>query len=128
MTELTFLIELLLNHDLPKETKDLIACRIKDVEAALILKDIGRSQPLTNPISSVAAHYPMSSQAPSTMALLAKHGDIPQVAMPSIPQQEPVAQIAQTSATAAAMASRNEAINASIAGKTDKITGRPRKW
>lgn len=36
MSELSFLIELLLNHDLQKVTKDLVAERIKEVEASLI--------------------------------------------------------------------------------------------
>lgn len=36
MTELTFLIELLLHHELPAATKDLIAERIKEVEGVLV--------------------------------------------------------------------------------------------
>jgi hypothetical protein len=123
MSELSFLIELLLNHDLQKVTKDLVASRIKEVEAAITSKP----QPFY-PTTFTAATIPMPQQAPSTLALMAKHGDLPPVPTPVMPPIEPVAQIAQTAATAAAMNSRHAAIAASIAGATDKTTGRPRKF
>lgn len=71
MTELSFLIDLLLNHELSKETKSLIASRIKDVE-----------QNLTQPrvaTTGFISHMPLVGppQAASTLALMAKHGDIP---------------------------------------------------
>lgn len=123
MTELSFLIELLLNHELSKITKDLIASRIKEVESNLVAK----------PMQQLTAHYipPPSvlKQAPSTLALMAKHGDIPNlVPVPDMPVIPPVEQVAQTPATAAAMNSRNQAIAESISGKIDKTTGRPKKW
>lgn len=130
MTELSFLIDLLLNHELQKPTKDAIADRIKEVESKLTTNGAGsHGSHLQSWNNQLPQNVPQ--QAASTLALMAKHGDIPYIAsppMPPIPKTEPVAQIAQTVATAAAMMSRNAAISDSIAGKTDKSTGRPRKF
>lgn len=119
MTELSFLIELLLNHDLKKETKDALAARIRAVEETLTQAPVLR-------IPYVAPSGPQ--QAASTLALMAKHGDLPKIVPVEMPPIEQVAHIAQTPATAAAMNSRNSAIAESIAGKIDKQTGRPRKF
>lgn len=131
MTELSFLIELLLNHDLPKETKDLIATRIRDVEQDIRKPlDIlhGRT---ANPYVSNGA----PKQAASTLAAMARHGDlpvIPAVELPPIPQA-PIEQIAQTPAAAAALIARNEAINKAanskpLNGIPEKGRTSPRKW
>jgi hypothetical protein len=72
MTELSFLIELLLNHDLPKATKDLIASRIKEVEQTLTATRIPFVA--TSQVQNVP---PKLQQAASTLAAMAKHGDIP---------------------------------------------------
>lgn len=121
MTELSFLIDLLLNHKLPKPTKDLIAKRIEDVESRMI------SHAQTMPPAPNRVSNP-NVQAASTLALMAKHGEtngyIAQVPI----EPETVAVIAQTPQASAAMESRNIAIAESIAGKVDKTTGRPRKW
>lgn len=130
MTELSFLIELLLEHELKADTKKAIAARIKDVES-----DISQNMIHKQPSVSPVIQYPkgqtnnVGTQAPSTLALMAKHGDIePAPVMPPIPEPMPVTQVAHTPAAAAAMNSRNAAISASIAGKVDKTTGRPKKW
>lgn len=130
MTELSFLIELLLNHDLPKATKDLIASRIKEVEQMLTITRM--VLPATAQIQTLP---PKLQQAPSTLAAMARHGDIPNfpgaatfVTPPIEAAPMPVEVIAQTPQTAAAMNSRNQAIAESIAGKIDKTTGRPKKW
>jgi hypothetical protein len=60
----------------------------------------------------------LANQAPSTQKALLANPDL-------LPKVE---QIAQTPATMAAMASREQAIAESIAGKVDKVTGRPRKF
>jgi len=124
MSELGNYIELLLHHELKTETKDLLASWIKEVEVNLVSKPQG-SQPM-----QVNWQPPGPKQAASTLALMAKHGDIPNLVpapdMPVIP--EPVVQIAQTPLAAAAMNSRNQAISESINGKIDKTTGRPKKW
>lgn len=57
MTELSFLIELLLNHKLPKKTKDIIAERVKTIQAQPITVN---SRPMPLPI--------VSGQAPSMQA------------------------------------------------------------
>lgn len=119
-SELSFLIELLLKHKLPSATLDLIAERIKDVEVMLTTH---RSPMQISPKPAISLPF---QQAPSTQALLDKHAAMGIVGPVSEPQ--PVAVIAQTQAAAAAMASRQQAIAESIAGKTDKTTGRPRKF
>lgn len=86
MTELSFLIELLLNHELKKETKDLIAGRIKEVEANLI--PMRPSMPIITtqlPISN--GGYGPSPQAASTVAAMARHGGAPNT--PVIPDSPP---------------------------------------
>lgn len=103
MTELSFLIDLLLNHKLPKATRDAVAERIRDVEVA----------------APVRPHMPVIPQALSSRDVAARH---PEVA------PEPVAVVAQNATTQAALASRQQAIAESMAGKVDKTTGRPRKF
>lgn len=133
MSELSFLIELLLNHDLKKETKDALAIRIKEVEGAL--------QPVRIPYMQQASYPGMvnpvigpTAQAPSTLALMAKHGDLPPMIpapqMPPIPQP---AMIAQTPGAVAAMNARNEALAGSLGsgpftGKPEKGRTSPRKF
>lgn len=88
MTELSFLIELLLNHELKKETKDLIAGRIKEVEANLI--PMRPSMPLITgslPISN--GGYGPSPQAASTMAAMARHEGIIAAPINGIPPLAP---------------------------------------
>ncbi len=114
MTELTFLVELLLNHKLQKATKDAVAARLKEVEASMAQRSqifSGAMPPPGKPVSSrdVAVRHPDLVAAPP-------------------PEPEPVVNIAQTPAASAAMASRQQAINESLAGKIDKTTGRPKKW
>lgn len=123
MTELSFLIELLLNHDLPKATKDLIALRIKEVEVKLTSHTVTYSP--TPPI--VLTNGP--KQAPSTLAAMARHdGTIVSLPIVNEPPPVPVEVIAQTPQTAAAMNSRNQAIADAISGKIDKVSGKPKKW
>jgi len=110
-TELSFLIDLLLNHKLPKSVRDLLSTRIKDVEANLNIAP--RMQRPQGP-----------AQAASTVALLEKHGPLPVIEMPPVP----VENIAQTPETASAMISRNQAINDAISGKVEKGRTSPRKW
>lgn len=120
MTELSFLIDLLLNHKLPKATKELIMSRIKDVEMSITSK-LPQAH-LIRPIQSPTA------QAPSTMALMAKHGDLPAIETPIMPIPEPVAVIAHTPAAAAAMQSRSQAISHALSGIPEKGATKPRKW
>lgn len=126
MSELSFLIELLLNHDLPKMTKDLIAQRIKDVE----VKISEAQYPVAKPVSVPVA---VRQQAPSTLAAMARHGDIPAIPVVELPPVVPVEQIAQTPEASAGLARRNQLINAAISGQIGEVsTGKnsrgPRKF
>ena len=69
MTELSFLLDLLLNHKLPKPVRAAVTARIKDVE--------GRLSPTLerrpNPASG-------ATQPPSTLAALARQEPLPVIA------------------------------------------------
>ncbi len=122
-TELSFLLDLLLNHKLPKPTKDAVAERIKVVEEDM-REMFAASGIRSAPIPQVQAvlDRAIANQAPSMQAIMARNPDL--VAAPPIP----VENIAQTPAAQAAMASRQSAIAESMAGKVDKVSGRPRKF
>lgn len=113
MTELAFLLDLLLNHRLPAATKAAISERLKEVEKTLA----------PNPrVAAVQAVMPqLANQAPSTIAALMKHPDLMEKAVP-------VEAIAQTPATAAALASREQAIQQAMSGKVEKGRTSPRKF
>jgi hypothetical protein len=118
MSELGNYIELLLHHEIPKETKDLIATWIKEVEANLVSRPQQQAAYIPRQIGPV--------QAPSTLAAMARHGDISHVVPATDMPVEPVTQIAQTAATALALQETNKM----RAGIKPPITseGRPRKF
>jgi len=116
MTELGFLLELFLNHRLPKSTKDLVAQRIKEVEQELTKYD--SFPPPQPPRMQVGA---ISNQAPSTQAILARNPDLAIAA-------QPVAVIAQTPAAQAAMAGREATIKQAMSGKPAPGETKPRKF
>lgn len=121
-TELSFLIDLLINPRDPEQLKRDLAERIKEVEIMMTQPRVtsGYIQPIVPP---------KLTQAPSTLAAMARHGDIAHIVNePLKVDMQQVEVIAQTPQTAAAMASRQQAIAESIAGKVDKTTGRPKKW
>lgn len=109
MSELSFLLTLLLDHKLSTEVKGLIKERIKEIEF----------KPQINQAAPVLAQKAiLSGQAPSTIANLMK---------------EPSAQanpemIAVTPAASQAMASRQEAIALAMSGKPEKGRQSPRKF
>jgi hypothetical protein len=128
MTELSFLVELLLNHKLQKSTKDIIAARLKEVE-----EGYGQRGAYVAPVKAQPIPPALVGQAPSTIAAMMRHASVEtdQLPIPMKASQDdplPVAVVAQTAATMAAMNSRQQAIGESMAGKVDKTTGRPRKW
>lgn len=149
MTELSFLIELLLNHRLPKPTRDLVASRIKEVEAshgpsALAPPPIQSPSGITIPSPSYVQHATArpskTAQSPSMAAKVAameaeeaaKRGLPPpppvEVAQPSQATQ-PVT-IAQTPIAVNAMNERNNLINKAInqnAGVFEKGSTGPMK-
>ena len=130
-TELGFLLDLLLNHKLPKPTKDAVAGRIREVETQLSVPS-ARFGPIPDRLPNVQSSTTVSLQAPSMQAIMARNPDLvqqsPTIGLTIREVEQPVAVVAQTQATAAAMASRQQAISESLAGKVDKTTGRPRKF
>ena len=123
MTELSFLVELLLNHKLPKVTKDLVASRIKEVEQSFGQ----RPQPYVQ-----AVRPNPTGQAASTLAAMERHANSTGLSgvTASHHVEAPLEQgvMVSTPAAAAAVASRQQAINAALSGKIDKVNGRPRKF
>lgn len=115
MTELSFLVELLLNHKLPKVTRDAVASRIRAVEASGFALT-----PSQVPWPKTAPPANLTNQAASTLALMAKHNIEP----PPVP----VDQVAQTPAAVAAINARQEAINQALSGKPAKGQTSPRKF
>lgn len=138
MTELTFLVDLLLEHDLKPETKKAIAGRMRDVEEEITKRIV---QPVTHGYSQVpnvsqhnfqpntwTSNTTAPQQAPSTLAKMMLHGDIPSVPLAPPIESAKVEIIAHTPQAAAAMQSRQQVIADSLSGKVDKVTGRPRKF
>lgn len=133
MTELTFLLDLLLNHKLPMATKVAVTERIKEVEARLAQGySIPRNADPRPNIAAVPAH--LANQAPSTIAAMMKHPDLVAQMSPTIgiapqePSVAPVQVIAQTPAAQAALNARQEAINGALSGKPEKGRTSPRKF
>jgi hypothetical protein len=127
MTELGFLIDLLLNHKLPKVTRDAVAMRLKDVETALSAN--ARMPVLAAPKPQIQVPAHLQGQAPSTIAAMMKHeaqGAV--IDPPTSPSTEPVAIVAQTPAAQAAIAQRNQVIAQAVSGTHEKGQKSPRKW
>ncbi len=127
MTEFGFLLDLLLNHKLPKATKEALIDRIKEVEGRLTqsVMMVPRGSGITPAqISTVPPH--LVGQAPSTIAAMMRHPDLVAQIAPAEPA--PVAVIAQTPAAQAAMNARQETINQAMSGKPDKGRTSPRKF
>jgi cell division septation protein DedD len=138
-TELTFLISLLLEHKLPKPTKDAIAVRIKEVNSASI------PQFHVTPARSLEILHqrpPKTAQSASTQKILDEIeaekaafaagvvvpeseivNDLPRVTPP-----QPIQQIAQTPAAVQALLSRQESIRIATSGKEEKGRTSPRKF
>ena len=141
-TELSFLGELLLNHRLPKATREAVGARIKEVEESrgAPMVEHRRSIPAT---PSLAPQGPipaaLQGQAPSTIAAMMRHPDLmeamaakPQITDPQTPspasEPQPVAVVAQTAAAAQALQKRQEAVNIQLSGKPKPGETGPRKW
>jgi hypothetical protein len=114
MTELSFLLDLLLNHKLPKGTKEAITARIKEIEDR-------QAQPL-----AYVQRPPRTAQSPSTQRILDEMAQEQGVSHTVIATNPPM--IAQTPAAAAALAARQEAISIALSGKEEKGRTRPRKF
>lgn len=116
-SELSFLVDLFLKHQLPTEARAIVAERLQALADAPTI-------PTVYKYSGTNHNPPILSQVPSTQAILDRNPDLAAVLVPPAP----VAIVAQTQATVAAMNSRQQAIAESMSGKVDKVTGRPRKF
>lgn len=115
MTELSFLLELLLTHKLAKGTKEAITNRIKEIEQSFRPVVLEPGQRLVQP-----QRPPRTAQSPSTQRIL------DEMAQEQAPV--PVEQVAQSPVAAMAMAARQEAINIAISGREEKGRTSPRKF
>lgn len=127
MTELSFLVSLLLDHKLPKLTQKAVADRIKEVEATM-----APAAPSARPYSVQAAPTVIPAhlvgQSPSTIAAMMKHeaqGAPPLVPIPAAEAPAPVTAIAQTPAAQAALMERQQMIAAATLG--GPFTGKPER-
>ncbi len=132
MTELAFLLDLLLNHKLPLATKKAISERCKEVEQRLTPNNfVGGTVTYTPPPKNNLPPH-LANQSPSTIAKLMQHPDL--VAQMSQAHVQPVVEpqqpavIAQTPAAQAAINARQESINLAISGKAEKGRTSPRKF
>ena len=137
MTELSFLLDLLLNHKLPKLTKEAIVERAKKVTEEYELQR-SMSQPVNHKTQINPAQIPpqLRGQSPSTIAAMMKHPDLiaemgktktePVVPIAQ-PEVQPVEVIAQNAVTQAALAARNAMIAGAISGKPEPGATSPRK-
>lgn len=132
MTELTFLVDLLLTHKLPKLTRDAVAGRIKEVEEKLATASPRTSVAMLPNPTNLPLPPHMVGQSASTIAAMLKHEQAghttPVPPVQSAVETPPVAVVAQTPATAAALSDRQTAISLAISGKPAKGETRPRKW
>ena len=112
MNELSFLVILLTKHKLDDETKEAVAARLIDISASF-------SNPTQAPMAIPSPTAMLASQVPSMQAIMARNPDLV-----TAPKPVAVENIAQTPATAAALASRS----AAMMGVTDPTTGRKRKF
>lgn len=128
MTELSFLLELLLEHELPKATQTLIKERVKEIQV----------QPPRLMTQMAGQRAPRTNQAPSTQRMLdqmAEENGLTPVQMSTamdvasqVQAQTIPNQIAQTPAAVVAMNQRAEAIRIATSGKEEKGRTSPRKF
>jgi len=137
MSELSFLLELLLNHKLAKPTKEAITNRVKEVEANLSYKPVQTVAPIGGKVPDTRTKLVGGVQQSASMAaqiaeMEAEYGVVPVSVEPAQHNvqndPQPVAVIAQTPAAMAALQARNTAIAIAHSGKEEKGRTSPRKF
>lgn len=112
MTELSFLLELLLNHKLPKKTKDTIKFRIDEIQTSI---------PTNNrPIRTTGIQ-----QAPSMQKAIE---ELEAEKFQKPPNPINIDGYANTPQAAQALLKRQELINNALQGKEEKGRTSPRKY
>lgn len=120
MTELSFLIDLLLNHKLPKATQTAIKERIQEVESQYAKP----SMPFPARLSVIQGQAPSMAAAIASMEA-EKMGEVP---LPVVPIVAINHQGATTPTAARALMDRNKKIVQAISGKEEPGQTSPRKF
>lgn len=115
-SELSFLLELVLDEQIPQPVKTRLVTRIREVEKNYLLPpqpqqivSRGTKAQITSPV--------IASQSPSMQRIMESNPDlIPKPPIPTNPQ------------AASALMDRQAKINAAISGKEDKERTSPRKF
>lgn len=113
ISELSFLLDLLLEHELNTDIKKLISNRIKEIEGSY-------SKTINN--GYIRPIKDSNIQSPSTQAILARDAVVPPqvqdgVNLPAPPVPTPSGPVATNTITANALADRARLMNAAISGK-----------
>jgi hypothetical protein len=126
MTELSWLLDLLINHKLTKETKQHVLDRIHTIEQKAVFNPYVTANSSSSGLTQIVNGAP---QAASTVALMQKHGLGAPTTVSITPDQptEPGV-VAATAQTQAAVASRQAAIDQALSGKLEKGRTSPRKF
>lgn len=128
-TELSFLLSLLLDHKLPKQTQKAVSDRMREVESNMSVSPSSFTPPMIAPRQSTFTVTPrpaepnvLSDQPESTRKLLEKYPDLaPKGVVQAVPMQpkgapEPEVHGINTPAVSGALAARQQMINEGIAG------------
>ncbi len=119
MSELSFLLDLLINEKLSKPVKVKILARVKEIEA----------KPTVNHITPMIAQVPMPpvvhGQSPSTIAAMARHAAEGATVNIAPPVGGP---IITSPVVAIALNERNQHINQALSGKPEPGRTSPRKF
>jgi hypothetical protein len=125
MTELDFLLELILDDDMPKTLKPKIKDRIAVIQTPMSSAVVRQPQPVIRSVQSMQTIEPTNTaqvgQSPSTMARLQEL---------ELPFPEPVTPkvVAQSPQAVAAIQARQQAIAQQTSGIHEKGRTSPRKW
>ena len=131
-TELTFLMELFLEDEMPKEFKQKIKERIKEVEVSLTTIPMGGQHAILSAqhqtaafnrgINEMAQNY-AANQAPSMQRIMEANPDLVVPRGPVVQAPQPV-----TPAAAQALAARAKLIHNSLNEKPEEGRKSPRKF
>jgi hypothetical protein len=127
MSELSFLLDLLLNDKLSKPVREKITARVKEVEGLLSAGIVYSPVNTVNHRGVQQLPPPKvingAVQSPSTVAAMERQA----AGLPSS-LEEPAAVVVASVAAAQAIQSRNQALSAAISGKPEAGRTSPRKF
>ena len=133
MSELSFLLDLLLNEKLSKPVKEKITARVQEVEKLMTAQPIVARPPAQQITAALPPH--IANQSPSTIAKFLQHEaeGLPPVTaigeiVPGVVNDNVPAVIAATPQTQAALLKREQAIATALSGKPEAGRSSPRKF